>query len=326
MRILIVKLSSLGDLFHALPAVHSLKVGFDAEIDWVAHSGYVELAACFDDVDRVIPFYRHGFFRNLRPFIKALRAKRYDIVVDLQGLLKSAVTGTLARRDALIGPSFAREGARLFYDGVAGSPDRERHAVEQNMDVLAYLGIEPQPVRFPVTFPAPEARWLGKAPARPRIALIPCSRWETKNWPPASFIETARRLRKEHGATIVLLGGAGDAPVCAAIAEGVGEGVINLAGRTSLVEMGSLLADMDLVIGSDSGPAHMAVAAGTPTIALFGPTSPSRTGAYGDGHRVITAEGSCSGCYRRMCDKATTLCMAGIAVDDVVTAAGRLLA
>lgn len=326
-RILIVKLSSLGDLFHALPAVRGLKQGLEAEVDWVTHSGYVDLVRCFDDVSRAIPFHRNAFFRNMGSFLRDLRRDRYDIVVDLQGLLKSAIVCKLARGDAAIGPGFAREGARFLYDGLAGKPDRTRHAVEQNMDVLPYLGLaRPEPA-FPVHFPplaADRLQALGPRP-RPRVALIPCSRWTSKNWPAESFVAIGRRLRERHQARIVLLGGPEDVSVCAAIADGIGAGALDLAGKTSLVEMGSVLREMDVAIGNDSGPAHLAVAAGTPTLALFGPTDPARTGAYGALHRNIRADLTCAGCYARSCPKPGLPCMAGISVDQVLQTASRLL-
>ena len=120
MQILIVKLSSLGDLFHALPAVHNLKVGLDATVDWVVQSEYADLVRCFSDVDRVIALDRSALVDNWVPFRDALREREYDLIVDLQGLLKSALTARFARGCKRIGPSFHREGSRLLYHAVAG--------------------------------------------------------------------------------------------------------------------------------------------------------------------------------------------------------------
>ena len=139
-RVLVVKLSALGDLFHSLPAVHNLKVGLGAEIDWVTQKEYVDLVRCFTDVDRVIPFYRKAFFTNLKLFLEELRTRDYDYVIDLQGLLKSAIVARLARGKERIGPSFHREGSHLFYSAVAGEPARNRHAVEENLDIVRHLG------------------------------------------------------------------------------------------------------------------------------------------------------------------------------------------
>jgi heptosyltransferase I len=154
-RILIIKLSSFGDIFHALPAVNNLKIALDAEIDWVTQPEYVDLVKCFPVISTVIPFPRREFMTRGLGFFRTLRGRHYDLVIDLQGLLKSAIVARLARGTRTIGPSFQREGARFFYDAVAGRCNKNRHAVEENLDVVRYLGLPVSSIRFPVTFPAP---------------------------------------------------------------------------------------------------------------------------------------------------------------------------
>ena len=143
MRILIVKTSSLGDLFHALPAVHLLKTALDAEIDWVVNQDYVGLVECFSDVRKVIPFPRKELLPNLGKFRKLLRQETYDLVVDLQGLLKSAFICRLTKRAKgakILGPSFQREGAWLFYSAVVGNKNKNRHAVERKYRCAPLVG------------------------------------------------------------------------------------------------------------------------------------------------------------------------------------------
>jgi lipopolysaccharide heptosyltransferase I len=320
-KILVVKLSSLGDLFHALPAVRNLKVKLGVEIDWVTQREYVDLVSCFDDVRRVIPFDRRGPKRRPLAFLKALRAERYDMVLDMQGLLKSGIITRMARAGRRIGPSFHRECAWLFYHAVAGKRDKERHAVEESFDVVHFLGLDPIPPEFPVTFPKIELEGTG-----PRVAVIPSSRWVTKDWTPAGFAAAARHLRDERGATIYLMGGSGDAIRCADIDRMMGDGAVNLAGKTSLVEMGSYLAEMDLLIANDSGPVHMAAAVGTPSLVLFGPTCPKRTGPYGDEHRIIRSGPlECRPCFMRDCPPGHHRCMADISSEQVTTVALEML-
>jgi lipopolysaccharide heptosyltransferase I len=319
--ILIVKLSSLGDLFHALPAVHNLKTQLGAEIDWVTQREYAELVNCFDDVRRVIPFDRRGPSRKPLAFLKDLRAERYDMVLDMQGLLKSGLITRFARAGRRIGPSFQRECAWLFYHAVAGERDKERHAVEENFDVVRFLGMDPIPPAFPVIFPPVELEGNG-----PHVAVIPSSRWVTKDWMPAGFAAAARHLHEERGATIYLMGGPGDAERCADISRMMGDGAINLAGKTSLVEMGSHLAAMDLLIANDSGPVHMAAAVDTPSLVLFGPTCPSRTGPYGDTHRIVqSGPRECRPCFMRDCPPGHHRCMSDISADQVTKVALEML-
>lgn len=320
-RILVVKLSSLGDLFHALPAVHDLRTCLGTTIDWVVQRPYVGLVECFDDVARVIAFDRHRFLRSVPGLWRALRRERYDMVVDMQGLLKSAMLTRLARAARRIGPSFHREGTRLCYSEIAGVRDKARHAVEENLDVVRHLGFEPGPPAFPVSFPEPAI----DAP-RPRVGIVPLSRWETKNWPATSFAALGRRLQAG-GATLFLFGGPADRDVCAEIAAALKANVVNLAGETGLPETGGYLQAMDLVVTNDSGPMHMAAAAGTPTLALFGPTDPVRTGPYGDRHRVIRAELPCGEpCYSRECRREGGVCLEGVTPERVADEALEMLA
>jgi lipopolysaccharide heptosyltransferase I len=281
-RILIVKMSSLGDLFHALPAVHLIKQATGATIDWVVHDLYADLARCFTDVDRVIAFPRRAFLSNRKQFMAALRQEHYDLALDMQGLLKSALVARSARAARRIGPSFHREGTRVFYDDVAGPRNKNRHAVDENLDMVRHLGLPLGDVVFPVQFPAQPL-----APPHPRIGLLPCSRRADKNWPPARLAEVARALRDQVGASLILLGSAADVPVCAELARTIGEGTTNLCGHTSMLELGGLIRELDLLLTVDSGPMHIAAAVGTPTVAIFGPTDPVRTGPYGPRHTVV---------------------------------------
>jgi heptosyltransferase-1 len=321
-RILIVKLSSLGDLFHALPTVHDLRVGFDASVDWVVQEEYVDVVGCFNDVERVIPFSRRAFLSNLPAFYNDLRLGEYDLVIDLQGLLKSAGVTALARGRRKIGPSFNRECSRLCYQEIAGERDLSRHAVDQNRDVLRHLKQRISAPVFPVSFP--KTSNIGEGV---QVAMLPKSRWPSKNWPPASFVDLARLLLKEAKMTITLLGGPADISCCQEIEQAVGSSrVFNLAGKESLPALGSRLEATDLLISNDSGPVHMAVAVGTPTLVLFGPTDPERTGPFGQGHRVIQAPPPCCPCYLRNCTRHGAPCMNTIEVSTVADAAFDMLA
>jgi ADP-heptose:LPS heptosyltransferase len=284
-RILIVKLSSLGDLFHALPAVHVLKVSWGASIDWLTQPEYAELAGHFEDVDEVICFPRRHFLGRLGDFRRTLRRKHYDYAIDMQGLFKSGLAARMADADRCIGPSFNREASRVFYHAVAGRPDRSRHAVDQHFDLVKYFGLEGEK-HFPVAWPKID---LPEAPLR--IGIAPCSRWTAKNWPIDRFAELANRIGASHPATFYLLGGPGDVPAGRHLAESIQVPVDDRCGKTSLPELGGLIRELDLVVSNDSGPMHIASTTNTPVLALFGPTDPALTGPYGDHHHVIRPAG-----------------------------------
>jgi lipopolysaccharide heptosyltransferase I len=314
-RLLIVKTSSLGDLFHALPAVHRLKIGLNAEIDWVVNSGYVPLVRCFTDVHRIIPFPRHRLLSGLGPFLSALRETPYDLVVDLQGLLKSALIGRATRTSRRIGPSFQREGAGLFYDDVAAPRNKNRHAVDENLDVLRFLHLPDGPVEFPVVFPE-----FPVEPHQPNLLLSPCSRHAAKNWPVERFAAVGQTLHKRTGARFYLSGAPEDSAACQRLEELLPPGSVrNLCGKTALTQLGGLVQAMDLVITVDSGPMHLAAAVGTPTLAIFGPTDPLRVGPYGPQHRVL--RNATVSAY----SKADLQSILGVSVEAVIAAAEEML-
>ncbi len=325
-RILVVKLSSLGDLFHALPAVHAVTSAMDASVDWVTQPEYARLVECFDDVDRVIAFPRRRFHADITGFLKALRTDRYDMVLDFQGLFKSALTARLARTTVRVGPVVRREGASLFYTvrpppPKAGLP--RDHAVAEALQVVRYLGIDADQPVFPVTFPA-----VTVVAEQPCIGLVPGSRWPSKNWPAACFQKLTVALVERVGGSIFLLGSEVDRPVCRRLAEACPDGTVhNLAGELDLVGLGSLMQTLDLVITNDTGPMHMAAALAVPVIALFGPTEARRTGPWGSLHQVLRAEvqPACAPCYQRQCQRRESTCLMGISVDTVLDAAQRSL-
>ena len=302
----------MGDLFHALPVVHNLKVALDAKVDWVVGKEYVPLVECFEDVDKVIPFYRRSFFSDLRPFMKEIRAREYELVVDLQGLFKSGMVSRLARTGRRIGPSFLREGAGVFYSDVAGKLDKDRHAVDECMDVVRHLGLPVVDAAFPVTFPK-----RAFTEGRPRIAMLPRSRWFTKNWPARCFVDLVKLLQPGLDPAVFLIGGPDDVATCDEIANGLNGNVTNLAGKTDLVEMGSVLQEMDLLVSNDSGPVHMAAAIGTTTVVVFGPTNPERTGPYGEQHVIVKASLPCQPCYSRTCNRDGVPCLEQVTPEHV---------
>jgi len=320
-KALVVKLSSMGDLFHPLPAVHQLKQQVGLSVDWVTQPEYHDLVTCFSDIDRVIDFPRRRFTKGLRAFLRALRHTEYDYVFDFQGLFKSGMITRMARAKRRIGPGYHREGASMYYDEVAGIRNKNRHAVDEALDFVQNMGLTPatQPV-FPVQFPR-----VQPSGPKPWIAMAPSSRWKTKNWPAEHFMVLGRKALKTTGGTLFLIGGGQDRDTAENIIKGLGGAQAeNLCGQTSLPELGGYLAEMDVLFTVDSGPMHMAAALGKPVVAIFGSTDPRRTGPYGDRHVIVQHGGlACQPCRSRICklpDKSTK-CMAELSPETVWNAA-----
>lgn len=319
-RILMVKLSSMGDLLHALPAVRCLKAGLNVEIDWIVHPAYVELVKCFADVSRVLVFPRRASPAEFIRQIRLLRVEQYEMIFDLQGILKSAFVSRLALGLKRIGPSFHREGSFFFYTAVAGAENKNRHAVDEIMDVVRYLDLPALPPVFPMTVPLQ----LVSEPS-PRIALLPFSRWPSKNWPLMSFARVGRELQENLGASIYIMGASSEHLLGAKIEKELSGRVINLAGKTTLPQLAGLLRDMDLVITNDSGPMHLAAVMGTPVLAMYGPSDPVRTGPCGPNHCVLKGKLRCQPCFSPRCRFRDNSCMLTITPESVISAAIAML-
>lgn len=325
MRILVVKLSSFGDILHVLPTVHALRLQTNASIDWVVHPEFASLVKCFADVDRVLTFPRHNLMRDLKQSVREIRETEYDIAVDLHGLFKSGMVMHFARARRKIAPSYARELSWLFCGERAGKMNRTRHAAEQAMDTLDYLGLQrPDDGGAVASFKPAD---VSLPPGKVHIAFAPVSRWVTKNWPAAKFAELAKILSAQvKDLSIVVVGGKADFAVGKEIAGAAPGYVTNLCGKTSISESLALLGKCDLLIANDTGPVHMAAAAGTKCLVLFGPTRPDWTGPYGTGHQVMMLDLPCQPCLKRKCRRGDLACLNGISPSDVASRAMSMLA
>lgn len=282
-RILVVKLSALGDLLHAVPVAHRLSAHFGCPVDWVTQPEYVDLVACHRDVERVIAFPRKGGFADMRAFVRELRASSYDLVLDLQGLTKSGLVLGLSRGRRKIGTSHPRELAGWFAHETPAAQASTPHAMDRLFDSLRHLGIDPEPVDYSLDFPPGPEFPSGTL----KLAVAPRSRWPGKDWPAERFVELARSLVAQMDLEVYILGGPDDRELGEKMAVDIGEHAHNVCGRHPIVAMGGILRQMDCLLCNDSGPMHMGAAAGVPLVALFGPTDPAQTGPRGEGHLVL---------------------------------------
>lgn len=335
MRVLVVKLSSLGDILHVLPAVLAVRAQTGAEIDWAVHPEFAGIVGTFRCVSRVVLFPRRGVLRALPGALRELRSERYDLVLDFHGLLKSAIVARLARLapgGRRIAPSYAREGSPLLFRERAGRLHRDCHAAVQAFDTLDHLGLK-RPATTDTTpgdfiLPPPPAFAAGApSDSSPLVAIAPVSRWPTKNWPAENFARFARLLADAiPGARLAVVGGPSDRDAGDAIAAAIPGRIANLCGETSIPQTMALLAKCRLLVSNDSGPVHMAAAVGTRCLVLFGPTRPGWTGPLGEGHRILSASLPCQPCLKRRCRRGDHACMAAIPPEAVRDAALAMLA
>jgi heptosyltransferase-1 len=239
---------------------------------------------------------------RLRRLLKLMQTRHFDLVLDIQGLLKSAVWVALARSRRKVGYDRTREGSFLPLTERVPPFNPEAHAVLRYLNLTHYLGAPPAPPHFYLGLDdgVDIAGLIPGEASLPLAVLHPGARWASKLWPAASWARLAERLW-EQGLQIALTGSCADQPLVTEITAQTRSPVLNLAGRTSLAELAAILRRARLAVTTDTGTMHLAAALATPIVALFGPTAPWRTGPFGAGHQVLRLELACSPCFKRRC-------------------------
>ncbi len=337
MRILIVKLSAIGDVVHSLPVLYALREKFpSAHIAWLLEEAASSLLEGHPLLDRLIVSRRKSWLKALghtgnrkraiseiRSFIHELRDTEYDVVLDLHALLKSGLLIFLARGKRKIGYLQGDEGSSFFLNEKIPPYDIEEHAVLRYMNLAHYLGARPNGYYFPIPISDADKcavkRILEEEKIKePFVAINPLAKWDSKLWDKKKFARLADRCVKELGLSVIFTGGKEDELEVRLIMEGMQEKALNLCGRTNLRELAYLYNLSRVMITTDTGPMHIAAAVETPVVALFGPTAPWRTGPFGEGHIVVRRNLPCSPCFKKKCTD--TQCMQQIEVEEVLQA------
>ena len=274
MRILIVKPSSLGDVVHGLRVIAQAKgSGSDLNVDWVIKRGLSGILIASAIVNTIFFYDRgKGFFRYANLAAK-IRRRNYDFILDMQGLIRSALLVKLAKGIRKLGRADGREFSTLFYDSI-GEKDRSIriHAIDRMLPFLTALGISEFDESLPLQFSGSSLNGklkkllLGKK----NVLLFPESRRQEKVWP--FFQDLAVMLSSDSRFRVVV---AGAEPHRNEFSES-----LDLRGKVPLNELPALIGHADLVVSNDSAPLHVASAMGRPSVALFGPTDPVRYGPY----------------------------------------------
>jgi heptosyltransferase-1 len=328
-KILIVRLGSLGDIVHAIPAAAAIRRAFPrSSIDWLVDARQRELLELVPVVDRRISISA-GSAGSLRAALGDLRRARYDVALDLQGLLKSAVLARLSGASRVIGfpADLLRErAARFFYTENAG--DVAPHVIDKNLSMLKSIGIRMPDIEFPLEDRHPaiadDARGrLGIPDAAPFAIINPGAAWPNKRWPPVYFAEVARGLSERLGLRSLVLWGPGEEQLAQTVATAAG-GVAAVSRPTTVGDLVSLSKAAALMISGDTGPLHIAGATGTPLIGIFGPTDPQRNGPWAEDDLVVSRYRACACHYQRQC-RISGWCLLDISPREVLDLAERRL-
>ena len=338
MDILIVRLSAIGDVVHALSVVVPLKKHYPGcRITWMIEEEAADILRSYSGIDRVIVLRRKRWLRQLKSgqvtkalrqataFVKTLRSMEYDLVLDFQGLFKSGIVSFLSRSKRKIGYKNAREGSSLFYSEKAPATDFNDHAIKRHQVILKHLGINDPEISYEPFFNVSDERAvdnlldnIGVDRGKLLVTVHPAATWKTKVWPKEKVVELCDRLVNEFSCQVVLVGSYAEEPFLTDMASKAKNEVKNLAGKTKLSELACLISKSDLLVTTDSGPMHIACASASPVVAIMGPTAPWRTGPFGDDYRVVRHDLSCSPCFKRTeCPLMHHNCMKEISVEEV---------
>ena len=294
-RFLVIRLSSLGDIVHALPAVAALGRTFPgAEIHWLIEKRYASLLAGNPYVHRIIALDTLSWRGSLPPLpllremmktLIGLRGSGYEVAVDFQGLWKSAMLALLAganERVGLAGPWLREPSASVLYTDRVSAAGR-KHVVEESLVLVERLGARVGAWEFPLPHTPEDDRYvddqLARLEAREFLIINPGGGWKAKRWAPENYALLLRQLEARLGCTLLLTGSPNEQELIA--------GILRIAGAkrafyfpSSVVQFIALARRARLLLGGDTGPLHLAAAVGTPLVAIHGPTDPARNGPF----------------------------------------------
>jgi heptosyltransferase-1 len=350
MKILIVRLSALGDIVHALPvlaALHSSMPG--VQVDWLVEEQYASILSIAAGLRRRVIVRARRSFKNQDAIsfggvlgylgaIAYLRSQRYDAALDLQGLIKSAVWARASGAARVIG--FDRgslrepQAAALYTETAApkGQPSghqagpADHHVIGKNLSILAALGISPRGIEMPLAATASEDTELAIETAggpQRYIVINPGAAWPNKRWPPEKFGALAAVLRDRTGLSSLVTWGPSERELADTVVR-ASSGAASPAPATSVSDLAVLMSQAALVVSGDTGPLHIGAAMGTPLVGLYGPTWPERNGPWDSQDVVISRATTCVCHHKRQCLRGAP-CINDITLDEVADAAERRL-
>jgi len=322
--ILIILMGSLGDLVRGLCLVSHIKNNLpESRVTWLVEPNWAELVGFHPQIDKMIVFNRSSNVPAVWNLYKDLAQERFDISLDLQRHFKSGFFSLLSRAKRRVG--FNRRNAKEFnwlfnneqIDYVSDELPKLRHYLK----FTEYIGLS-EPASLEFGFASldfkPIAPSIVAEVSDPFIAVVMGSSWESKDWFFEGYYGLLKDLLCSEKMQVVLLGDGSQVTSALQLVRKLSApGLINLVGKTSLLELAAVLKSVAVAVGPDSGPSHVAAAVGTPYVSLFGPTSPRRTAPYGSENLVVQSSVDCAPCYKKQCPGLDRICMRKISVEKV---------
>lgn len=315
-NILVVKLSAIGDVIHALPVSYAIKETYpEAKVTWVVEPPAYDILKDNPYIDRLIVFEKKkfkslkGFLANYGPFTKILNADKFDASLDLQGLFKSAAIAWSAKAPVRLGTCNMRELSDKISKPVVG-PNANGHIVERYLDVARELGCKVEKVVFPMEITDHDAqvaqgvlRQAGVPEGAKYVVLAVGANWPNKRWPTRYYAQLSDWLYNKKYIPVIIGGGALDTQLAGDISAETEIPPISLVGKTSLKQLAYVIMHAQAVVGGDTGPVHLSAGVGQNTVMVMGPTDANRNGPYGQLDNAIEANRPCKYCWKRACPK-----------------------
>jgi heptosyltransferase I len=335
-RILIIKLGSIGDVVHTLPALADLKTAFpDSEVDWLVEQKAAVILEGNPQINELIQIdtqrwrraWNLGSLREMGQIISKLRAREYDLALDFQGLWKSAAWGYFSGAQRLIG--FARgalkePGCRVFYNTKVDPRPQAVHVIDLYKELLHSLGVESSSHHFDLPNSREDEHYIEQQLASRQIndflILNPGGGWETKTWAPQHYALLHGKLSKATGLKTVLTGSLGEEQLIEQVRCACA-GPPPETFPTTLTQFIALAKRARLFVGGDTGPLHLAAACQTPIVGIFGPTDPARNGPFSREDLAVAHRVPCGPCYKRTCPIYHMECLRLVQVQEVYEAA-----
>jgi lipopolysaccharide heptosyltransferase I len=346
-RILIIRLSAVGDVIRTLPAVKALKAHLpSSSIAWIVEEPSKAFLESQPEISEVILFPRRRWSRGIRSatgipgtirealkFISDLRRRRFDIVLDFHGILKSGLLSFVSGSPKRIGfdRGSTKEGNFLFSNFKVVLPKGRMSRFQRNFELLRGLGLEARRFDTRLNIPDKDRRYVesffrshSAGLRRPLIAIHPGTSLKTpyKRWMPGRYSQLADRLVRELGASVVFTWGPEEMDLVENIRKIMVEPSLPAPRTESLTQVGEILRRCNIYIGGDTGPMHIASLVGTPVVAIFGPTDPIVNEPLGP-HRIVRKDVGCNPCRNRSCKDLN--CLKAVEVEDVLKAIKEVL-
>jgi lipopolysaccharide heptosyltransferase I len=339
-KILIVRLSALGDIVHALPVLAAIKKAMpDAQVDWLVEENYASILSIAAGLHRrIIVRAKRSFdtpeaisFGGLTGYhaaAKYLWNQGYEVALDLQGLIKSSIWARISFADRVIGfdaPNLREPQAAFLYSETV-TPAGQQHVIDKNLSILSALQITPDAIEMPLT-PHASAETTAAietagGPMR-YIVINPGAAWPNKRWPPDRFGALAAMLHQHSGLRSLVTWGPSERELADTVVA-ASSGAATAAPATSVSDLAVLMREAALVVSGDTGPLHIAAAMGTPLVGLYGPTWPERNGPWDPQDVVISRANVCVCHHKRQCLRGSP-CINEITLQEVVAASEQRL-